>query len=194
LIICHLGNGASIAAIKDGKCLDTSMGMTPLAGVMMGTRSGDFDPAIIEYISSKTGKNLEEIMADLNKKSGFLGVSGVSADARDIEDAIKIGNERAMLSYQIYYKKIVDYIASYYVQLGHVDAICFTAGLGEKGLEAREEICKKLEVLGVKIDLEKNNSRGKEVLISSTDSKIQVFVVPTNEELVIARDTLKLIS
>jgi acetate kinase len=193
LIICHLGNGASVCAVKDGKSLDTSMGMTPLAGLMMGTRSGDFDPAIIEYIAKKENKNLDEIMNDLNKKSGFLGVSEVSADARDIEDAIKNGNLQAELAYKIYYKKLVDYIASYYVKLGNVDALVFTAGLGEKSVEARVEICKMLAPLGIEIDEDVNNFRGQEKEVSTINSKVKVYVIPTNEELMIVKDVISLV-
>ena len=193
-IICHLGSGASLSAVKDGKCVDTTMGFTPLAGVMMGTRSGDIDPSIIPYIMQKEDKNVDEVMNDLNKKSGFLGMSQVSSDCRDIEDGMSEGNELCSLAFEKYMQCVVNYIATYYVELGGCDIICFTAGLGENGPLVRSTIMEKLACLGVKIDLENNNTRGKEIKISTDDSSIACYVVPTNEELMIAEDTLSLIS
>lgn len=194
IISCHLGNGGSITAIKDEKCVDTSMGFTPHAGIMMGTRSGDIDVSIVPYIMEKEGKSASEIMNDLNKKSGFLGVSGVSSDSRDIENGIKEGNERCILAEEMYVNSIVKYIAQYYVLLGHVDAIAFTAGIGENSPETRLAVIEKLACLGIKIDPEKNNIRGKFAKISTDDSTVEVYVVPTDEELMIARDTLNLIN
>ncbi|MDR1782494.1 MAG: acetate kinase [Bacilli bacterium] len=195
IITCHLGNGASLAAIKNGKSINTSMGLTPLAGVMMGTRSGDIDPAIITFLMDKTGKTAYEITDILNKESGMLGVSGISSDARDIEDGYNAGDERAKLTVEIYINRIVDTIGSYFVKLGGLDAIVFTAGLGENSISFREMICEKLtDALGVKLDKERNNVRGKETLISADDSKVKVYLIPTNEELVIAQDTMKLLN
>lgn len=195
IITCHLGNGASIAAVKDGKCINTSMGLTPLAGVMMGTRSGDIDPAIITFLMSKTGKSAQEITDVLNKKSGMLGVSGISSDARDIEDGYNAGNERAVLTVELYTHRIMEVIGSYIMNLGGVDAIVFTAGLGENGIMFREKVIEAIsEATGIKLDAERNNVRGKETLISSDDSSAKVFLIPTNEELVIAQDTAKLLN
>ena len=192
-IICHLGSGGSISAVKNGKCVDTTMGFTPLAGIMMGTRSGDIDPSIIPFIMSKENKSVEEVVNDLNKKSGFLGMSQVSSDCRDIEDGMAAGNELCDLAFEKYMQCVVNYIASYYVLLGGCDIICFTAGLGENGPKVRARIMEKLACLGVKIDLENNNTRGKEIKISTEDSSIACYVVPTDEELMIAEDTLSLI-
>lgn len=194
LISCHIGNGASITAIKDGKCVDTSMGFTPLAGVMMGTRSGDVDPSIIPPVMEAENKNIDDIINDLNKNSGVLGLSGISSDMRDLEDAYFKGDERAILTMNKYVRRITDYIAQYYVLLGGADVIAFTAGVGENGPVVRKLVCDNLACLGVKIDEEKNNVRGKFTLISSEDSKIKVYVIPTDEELMIARDTLELIN
>lgn len=194
IISCHLGNGGSVTAIKDGKCIDTSMGFTPHAGIVMGTRSGDIDVSIIPYIMEKEGKSASEIMNDLNKKSGFLGISGVSSDSRDIENGIKEGNERCILAEEMFVNSVVKYIAQYYVLLGHVDVIAFTAGIGENSPEARAQIIEKLACLGFKIDLEANNVRGKYTKISTDDSTAEIYVVPTNEELMIARDTLNIIN
>ena len=193
LISCHIGNGGSICAIKDGKCLDTSMGFTPLAGIMMGTRSGDIDPSIIPYVMEKEGKNAGEVISDLNKVSGVLGLSEYSNDLRDLVLQCEEGNERAIMTKNKYVRRIVDYIAQYYVLLGGVDIIVFTAGVGENNIPIRREICEKLACLGVKIDLDLNNVRGETTKISTPDSKIDVYVIPTNEELMIARDTLNLI-
>jgi acetate kinase len=193
VIVAHLGNGASLCAVKGGKSVDTTMGFTPLEGVPMGTRSGNIDPAIIEYMAQKKQKSVKEITGILNKLSGYLGVSGVSSDSRDVNDAASKGNHRARLAIEIQAKRIADYIASYYVYMGGADAIVFTAGIGENAPSTRENIINRLAVLGVKIDPERNNCRGIERLISTDDSKIKVFVVPTNEEVMIARDTLRLI-
>ncbi len=193
IIVCHLGNGASIAAIKNGKSINTSMGMTPLAGIMMGTRSGDIDPAIIQFLMEKEGKSVEEITNVLNKKSGLLGVSGVSSDSRDIEDAATAGNEDAEFAQRLFVRRIADYIGQYIVQLGGVDAITFTAGIGENSALTRTAIIKEVgRSTGAKINSEANAQRGKEICISADDSTIKLFVVPTNEELVIARDVVSL--
>lgn len=195
IITCHLGNGASLSAVKDGKSINTSMGLTPLAGVMMGTRSGDIDPAIISFLMDKTGQTCQEVTDVLNKKSGMLGVSQLSSDARDIEDGLARNDELAVLAVDVYVNRIVQTIGSYFVQLGGVDAIVFTAGVGENGGIFRKKIIDKLtEAIGAKIDDERNDVRGKERLISADDSKVKVFLIPTNEELVIAQDTAKLLN
>lgn len=194
IISCHLGNGGSITAISNGKCVDTSMGFTPHAGIMMGTRSGDIDVSIIPYVMEKEGKSASEIMNDLNKKSGFLGVSRLSSDSRDIEDGIKEGNENCILAEEMFVNSVVKYIAQYYVLLGHVDAICFTAGIGENSIDTRLHIVEKLACLGIKIDIEANNVRGKFAKISAADSKVELYVLPTNEELMIAKDTMEIIN
>lgn len=193
LITCHLGNGASLAAIDGGKSVDTSMGFTPLEGLVMGTRCGDIDPQIIPFIMAKENLSLDEVNSILNKKSGVLGISGVSSDFRDIEDAANNGNERAQLALDIYHSSVKKYIAAYAAVLGGVDAIIFTAGLGENGPESRAEICKGLEFMGATIDTAKNKTRGKEAIVSADDSKVKIMVVPTNEELMIARDTIDLL-
>lgn len=193
LISCHIGNGGSVTAIKDMKCIDTSMGFTPLAGIMMGTRSGDIDPSIIPYIMEKDGKNAAEIIEDLNKKSGLLGLSEFSSDMRDIVSKCEEGDEKAILAKNKYVRRVVDYISQYYVLLDGADIIVFTAGVGENNVPIRKEICEKLSCLGVKIDLDKNNIRGEKIKISSDDSKIDVYVIPTDEELMIARETVELI-
>ena len=193
MISCHIGNGGSICAIDNMKCVDTSMGFTPLAGIMMGTRSGDVDPSIIPYVMEKEGKNASEVVDDLNKVSGLLGLSECSSDMRDILSNIEQGNEQALLAKKKYVRRVVDYIAQYYVLLGGVDAICFTAGVGENSVPVRKEICESLACLGVKIDLELNEKRGEFVKLSTDESKILVYVIPTDEELMIARDTLNLI-
>lgn len=193
LISCHIGNGGSICAIENMKCVDTSMGFTPLAGIMMGTRSGDIDPSIIPYVMELEGKNASEIIDDLNKQSGVLGLSEFSNDLRDLVEKCNEGEEQAIITKNKYVRRIVDYIAQYYVLLGGADAIVFTAGVGENNIPIRREICEKLSCLGVKIDLDLNNTRGEFKKISSNDSKIDVYVIPTNEELLIARDTVKLI-
>ena len=192
IITCHIGNGGSLAAVKDGKCIDTSMGFTPNAGIIMGSRSGDIDASLIPYVMKKSGMSISDVDTALNKKSGLLGISGVSSDSRDIEDGIKSGNSRCELAQKMYVDKIVNYIAMYYVELGGADAIVFTAGVGENSISTRKQIIEKLECLGIKLDEERNNVRGKEALISSDDSKVLVYVIPTNEELMIATDTYNL--
>ena len=193
LISCHIGNGASITAIKDEKCIDTSMGFTPLAGVMMGTRSGDVDPSILPPVMEAENKNIGDIINDLNKNSGVLGLSGISSDMRDLEDAYNKGDEKAILTMNKYARRITDYIAQYYVLLKAADVIAFTAGVGENSPLIRKLVCDNLACLGIKIDEEKNKVRGKQALISTPDSKVKVYVIPTDEELMIARDTLELI-
>ena len=192
-IICHLGSGASISAVKDLKSVDTSMGFTPLTGVVMGTRSGDVDPSIIPYIMEKEGMNASEVVNALNKKSGLLGISGISNDCRDVENAIQEGNERARLALDMFVNSVVDYVAKYYVELGGIDCLCFTAGIGENAPLVREMIVNKLACLGATLDVEANASRGKTVKISTKDSKFDIYVIPTNEELMIAKDTVELI-
>ena len=192
LITCHIGNGASISAVKAGKCVETSMGLTPNAGLMMGTRCGDIDATIIPYVMEESGMSEKEIDNILNKQSGLLGISGVSSDSRDIEDGINNGDERCILAQKMYVKRIVDYIAKYYVELGGCDAIIFTAGVGENSISTRMQVMEKLACLGVKPDAERNNVRGKEALITADNSKIPVYVIPTNEELMIATDTYNL--
>ncbi len=192
-IICHLGSGCSLSAVKDGICVDTSMGFTPLAGVMMGTRSGDIDPSIIPYIMEKEGLNAKEVVDMLNKKSGLLGVSMKYSDYRDIRNAIDEGDEQAILANKIFVNTVVKYIANYYVELEGIDALVFTAGLGENSSPARHDIISKLKVLGISIDEEKNKTIGEEIELTSKDSKVRVFAIPTNEELMIAKETLSLI-
>ena len=193
IIVCHLGNGGSISAVVNGKCVDTSMGLTPNAGIVMGSRCGDIDASIIPYIMEVTGMSIEEVDNALNKKSGLLGISGISSDARDVEDGATEGNSRCILSEKLYVRKVVEYIAKYYVEMEGCDAIAFTAGLGENSIKTRKDIMDKLSVLGIKCDEEANNIRGKEQLVSSKDSKIPCYVIPTNEELMIARDTYNLV-
>ena len=198
LIICHIGSGASISAIKDGKCYDTTMGLTPLDGLMMGTRSGAIDPSIIEYICGETGKTVQEVTNELNKKSGLLGVAGFS-DSRDVENAAAEGNEDAKLALTMYNNRIAKYVAEYFIELeGKVDAIVFTAGVGENGREARADIVAKLAPLGVKLNAEVNDNVASykdqhEGIISAEDSSMAVYVVPTNEELMIIKDTYELV-
>ncbi|MEA4815694.1 MAG: acetate kinase [Lachnospiraceae bacterium] len=193
IITCHLGNGGSICAVLNGKSVDTSMGFTPLEGLVMGTRSGDIDPAIVTYIMGKENLSTAEMDNVLNKKSGVLGISGVSSDFRDIEEAEKAGNARAKAALDIFAYRVAKYIGSYVAAMNGVDAIVFTAGLGENSRSMREKICAYLGFLGVKLDAEKNGMRGKAMPISSSDSKVQVLVIPTNEELMIARDTKELL-
>lgn len=189
IITCHLGNGASIAAVKYGKCIDTSMGYTPLEGLVMGTRSGEIDPAIIPFLMEKEKLDAKEIDEYLNKKSGILGISGFSSDFRDVEQAAEEGNERAQLAIDIFAYKVKKYIGGYVAAMGGVDAIVFTAGLGENSAFMRDKICNGLEYLGTRIDKERNMVRGKEQEISVKRAPVKIFVIPTNEELVIARDT-----
>ena len=193
LITCHIGNGASISAILNGKCINTSMGLTPNAGLIMGTRCGDIDASIIPYIMEKTGMSPKEIDNAINKESGLLAISRKSSDSRDVEDGIKAGDENCILAQKMYVRRIVDYIAKYYVELGGCDAICFTAGVGENSINTRRDIIKELGVLGIYLDEEANNVRGKERLISTKDSKIACYIIPTDEELMIAKDTMDLI-
>jgi len=189
IITCHLGNGSSVTAIKNGQCIDTSMGFTPLAGLAMGTRCGDVDPAIIPFLMKKEQMTAADMDTYINKKSGVLGISGVSSDFRDIEKAAADGNERAQLALDMFTYEVVKFIGSYVAALKGVDAIVFTAGVGENAIDLRAKIIAGVEYLGTKIDNEKNNMRGKEREISADGSKVKVFVIPTNEELVIARDT-----
>ena len=194
VINCHLGNGSSVSASIDGKCVDTSMGLTPLEGLPMGTRSGNLDPAILQFIMNKYGYTADEMLNILNKKSGVLGISGVGSDFRDLEKAAKEGNERAQLALDKFAYEVRKYIGSYAAAMGGVDIITFTAGLGENGPDMRESICEGLGFLGVRVDHEKNQVRGKETDISAADSTVKVYVIPTNEELMIARDTLALVT
>ena len=189
LITCHLGNGSSVSAIKDGQCIDTSMGFTPLEGLVMGTRCGNIDPAIIPYLMKQENMSMEEIDTYINKKSGVLGISGISSDFRDVEKAAIAGNERARLALDMFAYEVVKFIGSYVAAMNGVDAIIFTAGIGENSISMREAITKDMEFLGTKIDKEKNNIRCVEKEISADGSKVKLFVIPTNEELVIARDT-----
>ena len=193
IITCHIGNGASVAAIKDGKVMDTSMGLTPLAGVMMGSRSGDIDASAVTYIMDKLGLKPQEMADFLNKKSGVLGITGISSDMRDVENAAKEGNERAILALKMYSYRIKKYIGAYAAAMGGVDAIVWTAGVGENQISMREDSCEGLEFLGIKIDKAKNNVRGQEAEISTDDSRVKVWVIPTDEEIVIARDTQELV-
>ncbi len=193
IIVCHLGNGASISAVDCGKSVDTSMGLTPLEGLVMGTRSGDLDPAIIDFVGKKEGLSLDEMNNVLNKKSGMLGISGVSSDGRDLDAAAEAGNKRAQLALDVFDYRVIKYIGAYAAAMNGVDAIAFTAGIGENNIKMRKDVCNHLTYLGVKLDEEKNNVRGEERIISADDSKVQVLLVPTNEELAIARETLALV-
>jgi acetate kinase len=194
IITCHLGNGSSIAAVKNGKSIDTSMGFTPLEGLAMGTRSGSIDPSIISYLMEKENITAEEVVNILNKKSGVYGISGISSDFRDLEDAaFKNGNKRAQLALNVFAYRVKKTIGSYAAAMGGVDVIVFTAGIGENSPEIREFILDGLEFLGFNLDKEKNNVRGKEAIISTADSKVNVMVVPTNEEYMIAKDTEKIV-
>ena len=193
LVNCHLGNGSSMSAVKDGKCQDTSMGLTPLAGVPMGTRSGDLDAAVVQFIMNKYGMSADECLNMLNKKSGVLALSGVSSDFRDIEGEAEKGNEDCQLALDKFAYEVRKYIGAYSAALGGLDCLVFTAGVGENSASMRARICEGLEYLGVKIDPEKNKVRGKEAIISADDSKVTVWVIPTNEELMIAQDTAELV-
>ena len=192
IIVCHLGNGASLSAVKGGKCVDTSMGLTPLEGIPMGTRSGILDPTVLEVVAKNEGKSISELITILNKKSGYFGISGVSNDGRDLTAGLKAGNERCKLAFDIGAKRIVDYIASYYVYMGGCDAICFTAGMGENLGHFRKNICDRLSALGVELDEQLNDTLSDERLISTPNSKVKVYIVPTNEEVMIARDVVRL--
>lgn len=193
LITCHLGNGASVSAINGGISVDTSMGFTPLEGLIMGTRCGDIDPAIIPYLMEVKGYSYDDVNNIMNKKSGVLGLSGVSSDFRDIEDAAAEGNKRAQLALDVFHYRVKKYIGDYMAVLNGVDAIIFTAGLGENAAETREEIVKDLEWFGIELDTERNKVRGQERVISKEGSKVKIIVIPTNEELMIARDTMSLV-
>lgn len=194
IVTCHLGNGASVAAVQNGKSIDTSMGFTPLEGLMMGTRAGDMDPAVVTFIMEKENLDVAGINNLLNKDSGVLGVSGVSSDFRDVEDAAKEGNERAQVALEAYAIKVKKYIGAYMAEMGGADAVVFTAGLGENGIETRADICRGLEGLGIEMDYEKNKVRGKETIVSTDASKVKILVVPTNEELMIAKDTKEIVA
>ncbi|MBQ8654119.1 MAG: acetate kinase [Clostridia bacterium] len=195
IIICHLGNGSSLSAVKDGKCVDTSMGLTPLEGLLMGTRSGSCDPAVVQFIANNAHMDVNQVLDLMNKKSGLLGIAGEgTSDMRDIDALADGGHERAALARDMLYYQIQKLIGSYAAAMGGVDVIAFTAGIGENGPELREGVMKNMEWLGAKIDVEKNNFKGKEAVISTPDSKVTVCVIPTNEEIMIARDTLELVS
>ncbi len=193
IITCHIGNGASVSAVQFGKCIDTSMGLTPLAGVMMGSRSGDIDPSAVTYLMDKLGLQPQEMADFLNKESGVLGITGISSDMRDVEKAASEGNKRAILALEMYAYRIKKYIGSYAAAMGGVDIIVWTAGVGENQTGLRMQTCEGLEFLGVEMDAEANKVRGEEVIISTPDSKVTVCVVPTDEELVIAKDTQELL-
>lgn len=192
-IVCHLGNGASVCAVKNGKSVDTSMGLSPLEGLVMGTRSGDIDPSAVEFIAKKEGLDMAGVMNVLNKKSGVMGLSGVSSDFRDLEAAAEQGNQRADIAQRVFNYRVLKYIGAYAAAMNGVDCICFTAGLGENNGVTRKEICDSLGYLGIQIDDEANSRRGEEIVISTPDSKVKVLVVPTNEELAIARETVQLL-
>lgn len=194
IINCHLGNGSSLCAIKNGKSVDTTMGFTPLAGVLMGTRCGDIDPAIVTTVMEQKGLSTKDMDTLMNKKSGVLGISGVSSDFRDLGDAAKEGNDRAQLALDMFHYQVRKEIGAFAAAMGGVDVITFTAGVGENGIEDRAAICQGLEYLGAKLDPEKNNTRGKDAEISTDDSTVKLYVIPTNEELMIARDTKELVS
>lgn len=193
IVVCHLGNGSSISAVLNGKSIDTSMGFTPLAGLVMGTRSGDIDPSIVEFIAKKENKSIDQVMNLLNKESGVQGMSKVSSDFRDLNDAMDQGNEKATIAFELFCYRVAQYIGSYVAAMNGVDAIAFTAGVGENDWRVREWVCEYLGYLGVKIDLEKNKLRGQEVMLSTPDSKTKVCIIPTNEELAIARETVALL-
>ena len=193
VIVCHLGNGSSISAVKNGKVVDTSMGMTPMEGLVMGTRCGDMDPTIVEYLAHSLNKSLEEVMVILNKKSGVLGISGVSSDFRDLDKASNEGNERAKLAVEVFSYRTAKYIGSYIAAMNGVDAIVFTAGLGENNIVVREQVLNHFGYMGITLDKEANQIRGEEKIISTPDSKVTVAVIPTNEELAIAHETVALL-
>lgn len=195
IVVAHLGNGASLSAVRDGVSVNTSMGFTPLSGIMMGTRSGDVDPSVIDYIVEQLNIPMNEVINILNNESGLLGISGVSSDFRDIQQAADEGNERAQLALDIFYRRVIAYIGRYFIALGGIDAICFTAGIGENSASARKEICKLLsEALGIELDEESNFNGKGDRLISTPNSKVKVFAIYTDEELVIARDTKRLLN
>lgn len=192
VIVCHLGNGSSISAVKDGKCIDTSMGLTPLEGLTMGTRCGDIDPAIVPFIGKKENLSFDELDNIMNKQSGVFGISGVSSDFRDLEKAADEGNTRAQLALDIFVSKVVKYIGQYMTEFDYLDAIAFTAGIGENSASMRKQIIDGLKIFGIEIDEEKNNIRGEETIVSTENSTAKVIIIPTNEELMIARDTYEL--
>ncbi len=194
VIVCHLGNGSSVSAVLNGKSVDTSMGLTPLEGLIMGTRSGSIDPAIIEYLMNKENMTLEQVMEVLNKKSGVLGLSGISSDFRDLEDATALGNEKAILAVDVFNYHVAKTIGSYVAAMNGVDAIIFTAGLGENDKAVRKGTISYLGYLGVTLNEENNNTRGKEIELSTPESKVKVYIIPTNEELAIARETVELLA
>ena len=193
VIVCHLGNGSSISAIDGGKCVETSMGLTPLEGLIMGTRSGDIDPTCIEFIAHKENITLEDAMTIINKKSGVLGISGVSSDFRDLEDAMNNGNEAAGLAIDAFAYRVAKYVGSYVAAMNGVDAIAFTGGIGENAGLVREKVLSYLGYLGITIDEEQNKKRGENFVLSTADSKVKVAVIPTNEELAICRETVALV-
>ncbi len=193
VIVCHLGNGGSISAVLNGKCVDTSMGLTPLEGLIMGTRSGDIDPAVVQYIANKDNKTVDEVLNILNKKSGVLGMTGISSDFRDLCKAADEGNERAKIALDAFAYRVAKYIGSYIASMNGVDAITFTAGVGENDADMRADIMNYFGYMGIKINAEANKVRGKEMIISDADSKVKVCVIPTNEEIAIARETLELV-
>ena len=194
IITCHIGNGGSIAAIKDGKCIDTTMGLTPLEGLMMGTRSGDIDAGAVTFIMDKEGLNTTGVSNLLNKKSGVLGISGVSSDMRELDAACKAGNPKALLAEKMYYYRIKKYIGAYAAALGGVDIVLFTGGVGENQCSCREAVCENLQFMGIEIDKAVNAKvRGEEAVISSSNSKVKVVVIPTDEELLIASDTVAIL-
>lgn len=194
IIVCHLGNGASVSAVKNGKCVDTSMGLTPLEGLIMGTRSGDIDPAIIEFLAHKENKGIDEVMSVLNKKSGVLGLSdNLSSDFRDLEEGFHKDDANAVRTMKTYCYRVAKYIGAYVAAMNGVDVICFTAGIGENAALVRSMVCEYLGYLGVKVDQEANNKRGEDIAISTADSRTTVMVIPTNEELAIARETVRLV-
>ena len=194
IITCHIGNGGSISAIKDCKCMDTSMGLTPLEGLMMGTRSGDIDAGAVTFIMEKEGLDANGVSNLLNKKSGVMGIFGESSDMRDLENAVAAGNPRAILTEKMYFYRIKKYVGAYAAALGGVDIIVFTGGVGENLCNCRSEVCEGLEFMGIKVDLEKNKVRGEEAVISTDDSKVKVVVIPTDEELMIASDTMAILN
>ncbi|MDE6420748.1 MAG: acetate kinase, partial [Lachnospiraceae bacterium] len=194
IIVCHLGNGASISAVKYGESVDTSMGLTPLEGLIMGTRCGDIDPAVVSFLGEKEQLSYQELSDVMNKKSGVLGMSGISSDFRDLGAAADKGDERAKMTLDAYAYRVAKYIGAYTAAMGGVDVIAFTAGVGENNISMREMIGEYLAFLGTKVDHEKNNLRGEEAVISTPESRVSIMVVPTNEELAIARETLRLVS
>ncbi len=195
MVNCHLGNGSSMSAVKDGKCMDTTMGLSPLAGVPMGTRSGDIDACVVQFICNKYNMSVDDCLNMLNKKSGVLGLSnGLSSDFRDLENGAAEGNEACQLALEKFYYEVAKYVGAYAAALNGIDVLTFTAGVGENGQLTRQGVCDYLEFMGVKLDPEKNKVRGKEMLISTPDSKVQVWVIPTNEELMIAQDTAELVN